>query len=68
MARYSKQSNGLYRAKISLGGGKYKYLSAHTPKELDIKIRDAKIKLGKGIDIGAEKDTFLSWGRALAVT
>lgn len=61
MARYSKQSNGLYRAKISLGGGKYKYLSAHTPKELDIKIRDAKIKLGKGIDIGAEKDTFLSW-------
>lgn len=61
MPKYSKQANGLYRAKVSLGGGKYKWLSAHTPKELDAKIQDLKLKLGKGIDVGAEKETFLFW-------
>lgn len=61
MPKYSKQANGLYRTKISLGDGKYKWLSAHTPKELDAKVQDVKLKLGKGIDVSAEKETFLFW-------
>lgn len=61
MSKYSKQKNGLYRAKVAIGSGKNKWLSAHTQRELDEKVRDLKLKLGKGIDVGAEKETFLFW-------
>lgn len=60
------RSDGLLKSKIYLGtkdGRKlYKYVYAKTQRELDKKIIEQKIKLGKGIDITAERDTFGFWG------
>lgn len=61
MKRYTKRADGRYQARISLGKGKYKYVYAKSQKELDKKVIDVKIRLGKGIDIGAERDTFIQW-------
>ena len=60
------RSDGLLKSKIYLGtkDGKkqYKYVYAQTQRELDEKIIEQKIKLGKGIDLTAERDTFGAWG------
>lgn len=60
------RSDGLLKSKIYLGtrdGRKlYKYVYAKTQRELDKKIIEQKIKLGKGIDLTAERDTFGFWG------
>lgn len=60
------RSDGLLKSKIYLGtkdGRKlYKYVYAKTQRELDKKIIDQKIRLGKGIDLTAERDTFGFWG------
>ena len=45
------------------GKKKYKYVYADTNAELQRKIIDAKTKLGKGIDLMAENDTFGYWRR-----
>lgn len=56
-----KRSDGRLQSKIYLGDGKYKYVYAETQKELDRKIQEVKLKIGKGIDISAERDTFGVW-------
>ena len=46
---------------MSLGNGKYKYLYANSNRELERKVTELKIKLGKGVDVKAERDTFIEW-------
>lgn len=56
-----KRSDGRLQSKIYLGGGKYKYVYASTQKELNKKIDEVKLKIGKGIDVTADRDTFGEW-------
>ncbi len=61
-----KRSDGRLQSKIYLGKDKagkklYKYVYAATNKELQEKVNDIKLKLGKGIDVMAERDTFDYW-------
>lgn len=57
----AKRPDGLIKSKVYLGNGKYKYLYAHTQKELDAKVQEVKIQLGRGIDVSAQRDSFESW-------
>lgn len=59
--RNKKREDGRLQSKVYLGNGKYKYVYAATNKELQQKIDDIKMKLGKGIDVSAENDTFGYW-------
>ena len=69
MARISnkRRADGRLKAQVYLGlkDGKrqYKYVYATTAKELDRKVQELKLKLGKGIDLTADKDTFGEWGK-----
>jgi integrase len=60
-AKYKPRADGRYQTKIYLGNGKYKYLYADTPKELEKIVVDVKIQLRKGVDVTAERDTFMDW-------
>lgn len=64
--RNKPRPDGLFKSKIYLGtkdGRKqYKYVYAQTQRELERKVTEQKIKLGKGIDLTAERDTFGAWG------
>lgn len=60
-AKNAKRSDGRLQSKIYLGDGKYKYVYADNQRELDRKVQEVKIKIGKGIDISAERDTFGKW-------
>lgn len=60
-ARNKKREDGRLQSKVYLGNGKYKYVYAATNKELQQKIDELKTKLGKGIDVSAENDTFGFW-------
>ena len=59
-------SNGRLRPRIYIGkkNGKpqYKAVYATTTKELEKKVTELKLKLGKGIDLTANRDTFGAWG------
>lgn len=59
--RNKKREDGRLQSKVYLGNGKYKYVYAATNKELQQKIDEIKMKLGKGIDVSAENDTFGYW-------
>lgn len=61
MKKNTKRADGRYQAKVSLGNGKYKYLYANSNRELERKVTELKIKLGKGVDVKAERDTFERW-------
>lgn len=61
MKKNTKRADGRYQAKVSLGNGKYKYLYANSNRELERKVTELKIKLGKGVDVKAERDTFIEW-------
>lgn len=56
-----KRSDGRLQSKVYLGDGKYKYVYAATQKELNKKIDEVKLKIGKGIDVTADRDTFGDW-------
>lgn len=56
-----KRADGRLQSKIYLGDGKYKYVYASTQKELNKKVEEVKLKLGKGLDVSAERDTFGEW-------
>ncbi len=61
-----KRSDGRLQSKVYLGKDKdgkklYKYVYAATNKELQEKVNEIKMKLGKGIDVTAERDTFDYW-------
>ncbi len=62
MPRAKRRPDGRYGARVNLGNKQYKYVCANTPKELEEKVTAIKIKLGKGLDISAERDTFGEWG------
>ena len=57
----TKRSDGRVKSKIYLGNGKYKYVYASNNRELEAKVQEVKLKLGKGIDVTAERDTFGEW-------
>lgn len=68
MARMKNTSrkDGRVQSRVYLGIGadgkkKYKYIYAETNAELQQKIIEAKARLGKGIDLMAENDTFGYW-------
>lgn len=63
MSKAKRRPDGRYGARVNLGNKQYKYVCANTPKELDEKIAKIKLKLGKGLDITAERDTFGEWGK-----
>ncbi|MDE7099569.1 MAG: site-specific integrase [Ruminococcus sp.] len=60
-----RRADGRLQSKIYLGvidgKRKYKYVYARTQKELNQKVDEVKIKLGKGLDILAQRDTFGEW-------
>ena len=53
--------DGRVQAKVYIGNGKYKYVYAANNRELEKKVQELKIKLGKGLDLTADRDTFGSW-------
>lgn len=53
--------DGRVQAKVHIGNGKYKYVYAANNKELEKKVQELKIKLGKGLDLTADRDTFGFW-------
>lgn len=65
MSKRAIRKDGRLQAQVYLGNenGKrrYKYVYASTNRELQKKIQEQKIKLGKGIDITSEHDTFKYW-------
>lgn len=65
MQKNKKRKDGRLQAQVYLGtvGGKpkYKYVYAPTQRELDRKVQEVKLKLGKGLDLSAERDTFGYW-------
>lgn len=57
------RADGRVQSRVYLGDGKYKFVYAANNKELQEKVTELKTKLGKGIDITAEHDSFDSWGQ-----
>lgn len=57
------RSDGRLQSKVYIGDGKYKYVYAATQKELAEKVQEVKLKIGKGLDLTAEHDTFDAWGK-----
>ena len=57
------RADGRVQSRVYLGDGKYKYVYAANNKELQEKVTELKTKLGKGIDLTAEHDSFDSWGQ-----
>lgn len=55
------RADGRVQSRVYLGDGKYKYVYAANNKELQEKVTELKTKLGKGIDLTAENDTFGYW-------
>lgn len=56
------REDGRVQSKVYIGNGKYKYVYAANNKELAEKVQEVKLKIGKGIDVAAERDTFSFWG------
>lgn len=61
MIKNTKRKDGRVKASVYLGKGKYKYVYASNNRELDRKVQEIKLQLGKGIDVSAERDTFGQW-------
>lgn len=55
------REDGRVKSKIYIGNGKYKYVYAANNKELAEKVQEIKLKLGKGLDVSADDDTFGYW-------
>lgn len=65
MQKNKARSDGRVKASVYIGmaDGKkqYKYVYAANNRELDKKVQELKIKLGKGLDLSADRDTFGFW-------
>lgn len=61
MKKNAQRADGRYKAAVSLGKGKYKYVYAKSNRELDRKVAELKVKLGKGVDVHAERDSLEEW-------
>lgn len=59
--RNKKREDGRLQSKVYLGNGKYKYVYAANNKELEEKVQEVKLKIGKGLDVSAERDSFGFW-------
>ncbi len=55
------REDGRVQSKVYLGNGKYKYVYASNNRELEQKVQEVKTRLGKGIDISADRDSFGYW-------
>ena len=55
------RKDGRVQSKVYIGNGKYKYVYAANNKELQEKVTELKTKLGKGLDVTADMDTFGYW-------
>ena len=51
----------IYIGKDESGKKKYKYVMGYTQKEVDAKAAELRAKLGRGIDLLAQNDTFGEW-------
>ena len=60
-----KREDGRLQSKVYIGNvdgkAKYKYVYAQTQKELEKKVLEVKVSLGKGINVSAQNDTFGEW-------
>lgn len=65
MLKNKKRADGRLQAQVYIGlengKQKYKYVYAKTNKELEKKVQEIKTKLGKGMDMTAERDSFKYW-------
>ena len=65
MPKKATRKDGRLQAQVYLGTEngkrKYKYVYAENNRELRQKVQDLKTKLGKGIDLTADRDTFQFW-------
>lgn len=65
MPKKAIRKDGRLQAQVYLGTEngkrKYKYVYAENNRELRQKVQDLKTKLGKGIDLTADRDTFQFW-------
>lgn len=65
MPKKAIRKDGRLQAQVYLGTEngkrKYKYVYAENNRELRQKVQDLKTKLGKGIDLTADRDTFRFW-------
>lgn len=57
----TKRKDNRLQSKVYIGDGKYKYVYAHTNRELEQKVQEIKLKLGKGLDLTADRDNFGYW-------
>lgn len=64
-AKNAKRADGRLQSKVYIGNGKYKYVYADNQRELDKRVSELKIALGKGLDITSERDTFGDWAEQL---
>ena len=65
MQKNKKRPDGRIKSKVYIGqvNGKpqYKYVYAKNNRELEQKIQEVKTKLGKGLDMTVERDSFKYW-------
>ena len=67
MLKNKKRADGRLQAQVYIGSEngkpKYKYVYAKSNKELEKKVQEIKTKLGKGLDMTAERDSFKYWAQ-----
>ena len=65
MQKNKKRADGRVQSQIYIGNvngkPKYKYVYAKNNRELEQKVQEVKTKLGKGLDMTAERDSFEYW-------
>jgi len=66
MSKLTKRADGRYQMNVFIGRDesqkrKYKTVYGSTQKEVQRKAEEIRAALGKGIDIGAQRDTFRQW-------
>ena len=66
MPKLTKRADGRYQMQVYLGVGEdgrkqYKTVYGKTQKETQQKAEELRVKLNKGIDISAQRDTFSAW-------
>lgn len=70
MQKNKKRPDGRVKSKVYLGvvdgKPKYKYVYAKNNRDLEKKIQEVKIALGKGLDLTANRDTFGYWAEQWA--